>query len=70
MQEKAKIEIARAGGLYKARFAGRADACFGTTPSEAKDRLKTRIAILAGTKKTMLRLKHGPEEGRCLEMNA
>lgn len=56
MQEK-EIQIERAGGLYRARWVGHPDFVFGSTPSEARSRLKTRIAILAGTKKTMLRQK-------------
>jgi hypothetical protein len=59
--QEAEIKIERAGDLYKARFAGRDGFVFGSTPSEARSRLKTRIALLAGTKKTMLRQKFGGE---------
>jgi hypothetical protein len=38
--EEDRVEITRAGGLVRARFAGKKDSVFGTTPSEAAQRLK------------------------------
>jgi hypothetical protein len=35
-----KVQVQRAGGLYRARFEGDSESCFGITPNEATKRLK------------------------------
>jgi len=39
-RKQRKIEVSRAGSHYKARYAGHASYCFGSTPKEAIERLK------------------------------
>jgi hypothetical protein len=40
LKHKAEIQITRAGGLCKARWAGSANCVFGSTPEEAASRLR------------------------------
>jgi hypothetical protein len=34
-----KVQVHRAGSHYRARYAGESTVCFGTTPTEAQNRL-------------------------------
>ena len=43
--EDSKVQVTRVGSLYRARLQGHSDSVLATTPSEAKERLKTILAM-------------------------